>query len=294
MISLDEFLALPTEEVAVLVQAAGPQVCAFPINGTRRWFALEHSERRSEYVSIAALEYIRLFQMLYDHGINTILSPLFGSELLRRGEKYVTETLGSIALLESDDFRQFYREIGARVHFYGNFAPALLGTAYGDLVKVLDRITKMTRDNQHLRLFFGLFANDATQAIASHSVEKFEQTGQVPDRRDLVTAYYGEYVDPVSLFIGFDKPSVFDYPLLALGEEDLYFTVSPSPYLDINTFRTILYDHIYNRRAAEPDWFTMSSSDRNRFKTYYRNNKNMVLGNGVLDGNVWLPSVKPE
>ncbi len=294
MISLEEFLALPTEEVAHLVHAAGPQVCVFPINGTRRWFALEHSERRSEYVSIAAHEYIRLFQMFFEHGIDTILSPLFGSELLRRGEEYVAETLGSITILESDDFRRFYKDLGARVHFYGNFTPTLLGTTYCDVIGVLDRITRMTSDNQQLRLFFGLFANDATQAIAEKSVELYKQTGQIPDRRDLVAAYYGEYVEPVSIFIGFDKPSVFDYPLLAMGEEDLYFTVAPSPYLNVNTLRIILYDHIYTRRAEEPDWFTMPSSEQNRFKTFYRSNQNTIIGNGVLNCNVWLPSVNKK
>ena len=41
MLSLNEFLGLPTEEVARLVHAAGSKVCVFPINGTRRWYLLE-------------------------------------------------------------------------------------------------------------------------------------------------------------------------------------------------------------------------------------------------------------
>ncbi len=34
MVSFSEFLDLPTEEIAGLVRASGPQVCGFPINGT--------------------------------------------------------------------------------------------------------------------------------------------------------------------------------------------------------------------------------------------------------------------
>jgi tuberculosinol/isotuberculosinol synthase len=233
-----------------------------------------------------------LFQILFDHGIDTILSPLFGSELLHRGDEYVAETLGSIAILESDSFCEFYEAIGARVRFYGNYPTTLAGTPYSDLKGILDRITSRTRDNHGLRLFFGLFANDATQAIANYSIDYFKQTGLVPDRRDLVISYYGEYVEPVSIFIGFDKPSVFDYPLLSVGEEDLYFTVAPSPYLDANTLRIILYDHIFLRRAEEPDWFSMPASDRNRFKQYYLDNKDTIIGSGVLDCNVWLPYLK--
>ena len=37
------FHTLPRPEVARLVRAAGPKVCVFPINGTRRWFMLEHA-----------------------------------------------------------------------------------------------------------------------------------------------------------------------------------------------------------------------------------------------------------
>jgi len=42
MITLDSFLNLPKPEIAKLVRESGNQVCVFPINGTRRWFALEH------------------------------------------------------------------------------------------------------------------------------------------------------------------------------------------------------------------------------------------------------------
>ncbi len=45
MISFEKFLQLPTEEVAALVQAAGQKVCVFPVNGTRRWFMLEHADQ---------------------------------------------------------------------------------------------------------------------------------------------------------------------------------------------------------------------------------------------------------
>ena len=45
MIPFERFLQLPTEEVAALVKATGQKVCVFPVNGTRRWFMLEHAEK---------------------------------------------------------------------------------------------------------------------------------------------------------------------------------------------------------------------------------------------------------
>ncbi len=41
------------------------------------------------------------------------------------------------------------------------------------------------------------------------------------------TLYYGEYVAPVDLFVGFDKFCTFDMPLIATGDEDLYFHGQP-------------------------------------------------------------------
>ena len=45
MISFERFLKLPPEQVASLVNAAGQKVCVFPVNGTRRWFMLEHADK---------------------------------------------------------------------------------------------------------------------------------------------------------------------------------------------------------------------------------------------------------
>src|SRR5574341_2181152 len=41
-IELNSFLQLPVDEVEQRARASGPEVCVFPINGTRRWFMLEY------------------------------------------------------------------------------------------------------------------------------------------------------------------------------------------------------------------------------------------------------------
>ena len=43
MISFEHFLQLSAEEIAAVVRASGEKVCVFPVNGTRRWFLLEHA-----------------------------------------------------------------------------------------------------------------------------------------------------------------------------------------------------------------------------------------------------------
>jgi len=64
MIPFESFLQLPTDEVAALVRATGRKVCVFPVNGTRRWFMLEHSEKIGDDFFEA---YRQLRAILYDH-----------------------------------------------------------------------------------------------------------------------------------------------------------------------------------------------------------------------------------
>jgi hypothetical protein len=96
-----------------------------------------------------------------------------------------------------------------------------------------------------------------------------------------------------TLFIGFDKFCVFDYPLLASGNEDIYFTVAPSPYLSEQAFRRILYDHIYSRRSSEPDWEKMPGAQADELRRYYRNHRDEVPGVGYLRQGLWIPGM-PE
>ncbi len=81
MVSLNEFLDLPMEEVARLVRAAGAQVCVFPINGTRRWYLLE-SDGGDDYLKRTADRHIEVYRMVFAHGIHTLLAPVFGADLI--------------------------------------------------------------------------------------------------------------------------------------------------------------------------------------------------------------------
>jgi adenosine tuberculosinyltransferase len=111
----------------------------------------------------------------------------------------------------------------------------------------------------------------------------------LPDKRALVEMYYGEWVAPVDLFIGFDKPSAFDVPLVATGSEDLYFTVTPSPYLSQRQLRAILYDHLYSRRGSDADYDSLDAGAWQVMKEYYRSNLGNTLGVGTRAGNIWYP-----
>jgi len=297
MISLAEFLELAATQAAAHVRAVGPRVAVFPINGTRRWFALEHLEAMGvedpikAYMDISQARHIELYRLFFDHGVDTLLTPVFGSELFRRGDQYIRRIgmEGLARLTEDSTFLDFYSEYQVRVRFYGDYRRELDGTEFAPLIEKFDALTHRTRTFQRARLFFGVFASDATESAAALAVDFFQRQARVPTRREMVEMYYGEYVNPVDFFIGFDKLSAFDYPLLASGEEDLYFTVAPSLYLTAPQLRSILYDHLFTRRAQGPDYSVLSAEDWDRMRLFYTNNGQKTLGVGTLHGGIWYP-----
>ena len=296
MIPFEQFLQLSTEEVAVLVKTTGPKVCVFPVNGTRRWFMLEHAEKiRGDffeaYMTIAIKNHVELCSMLFDHGVDIILAPVFGRELMHRGDEY-TQRVGIDGLVRTatdKNYREFFERYNVKVRFYGDYRDVLTGTPYEYALRSMYEVTEATKHNTDFRLFFGVFADEVTETIARLSVEHYLTEGSIPDKQTLVRKYYGEDMPPVSLFIGFDKFSAFDMPLLATGEEDLYFSLSPSPYMTQHQLRAILYDHIYVRPTPEPDYTKLTGDELNWLRDYYRKNKDCVFGVGKLKFNLWIP-----
>ncbi len=301
MISFEHFLQLPTDEVAALVRATGQKVCVFPVNGTRRWFILEHENEIGNdffesYVDISIKNHVELCAMLFDHGIDTILAPVFGRELMQRGDEY-TQRVGIDGLVRTatdKNYRDFFEQYNVKVRFYGDYRDILTGTPYEYALKSIYEVTETTKHNTDFRLFFGVFADEVTETISRLSVEHFLAQGSVPDKQTLIRKYYGEDIPAVSLFIGFDKFSVYDMPLLATGAEDLYFSISPSPYMTEHQLRAILYDHIYTRRTPEPDYTKLSSDELNWLRNYYRRNKDYAFGVGKLKFNLWFPERESE
>lgn len=296
MIPFEQFLQLSTEEIAALARASGQKVCVFPVNGTRRWFMLEHAGKIKAdffeaYMDASISNHIELCTMLFEHGIDTILAPVFGRELMRRGDEY-TQRVGIDGLVRTatdKNYREFFEQHNIRVRFYGDYRDVLTGTPYEYALKSMYEVAEATKHNSRCRLFFGVFADEVTATISRLSVEHYLAEGSIPDKQTLIRKYYGEDMPPVSMFIGFDKFSVFDMPLLATGEEDLYFSVSPSPYMTQRQLRSILYDHLYVRPTPEPDYRKFTENELSWLREYYRRNKDFAFGVGTLRFNLWVP-----
>lgn len=293
---LNTFQHLPVAEVASLVRAAGPKVCVFPINGTRRWFMLEHPAQAATnfvdaYMQIGKQKHIQAYQLFFEHGIETLLTPILGVDILERGEAYrqIAEP-GLLWFAQDPDFLDFYEAYDVRVRIYGDARRYFQNTPYAHTLTAFEELARRTASHRRHRLWLGLCAHDPAESVAEIAVHFHQAHGVPPDKRQIVEAYYGEYVEPVDMFIGFDRPTAFDMPLIAVGREDLYFTVSPSLYLDAETLRAILYDHLYSRRVNEA-YDQLSAQDWETLAQFYALNSHHVLGVGHrhASGSFWLP-----
>ncbi len=299
---LETFQSLPAAEAARLVRAAGTSVCAFPINGTRRWFMLEHQPSPepdfvSAYYDAVGMRHIELYRLLFDHGLDTLLTPVFGPDLQARGDNYIRmATAGLPRLANHPDFVNFYREYEVRVRFYGDYRKHFSGSPYAYISDWFDEATAQTAAFNRRRLFFGVCAHDATETVAELAIRYYTAHGRAPDKRALIEMYYGEYVPPVDFFIGFDKFCIFDVPLVLTGDEDLYFTVSPSLYLTERQLRQILYDHCFARRDDETDYADVSPEAWALMKRFYRVNLCKTLGVGARHqrAGFWYPQPQVE
>jgi hypothetical protein len=292
MMTLEHFLQLTTEQVAALVKANGPEVCVFPFNGTRRWFLLEHGsenhrELAQDYVEKTIKGYIKLYKLLFEHGIETVVAPVFGKNILERGEEYMT-AIGETMTLFTDhpEFVSFYKDYDVRVRFYGDYRKELK-TRYSYIVEAFDRGTEHTLAHSKHRLLYGVFADDATQSIAELSIRHFQSHNRTPSSAELIEMYYGERLERADMFIGFEKFAVFDYPMLNTGNESLYFTVAPSLYMTPTLLRKILFDHIYLRPLPDPDYSKISLDELEAMRRNYQDGCENAFGLGVVEGGVW-------
>lgn len=287
-------MELPSEKIAQLARENNPQVCCFPINGTRRWYLFE-GKQGENYLEKVARRHVEVYRMLFNHGLTTLLAPVFGSELLDRGPEYLKLAAEGMAWLATEPlFLDFYQEFGVRVHFYGDYRKQLAATPYAYLSELFDEVTQKTSRNSRYRIFFGVFAGNAASTVAEYSVRYYSKNNSVPAEHLIEEMYYGEYIGPVSLFIGFDKFWVFDMPLLSTENTNLYFTVSPSLYLNERQLRSILYDHLYTRSAPEPDYETLSPQAKQRMQDFYKANADNIHGLGILHDGIWFPRQKLE
>jgi hypothetical protein len=289
----DSFQNLSRSEVAVEVRRARATVCAFPINGTRRWLLLEHPHASvTKYIELNGQQHVELYRLLFEHGIDTILAPLYEPVMQKRGEDYQQQVVaqGLATVATHPIFTDFYADQQVQVRFYGNYRRVFPGTVCAHLPDLFDDITRQTRAHQRYRLFYGVSTRTALEDVVELALQRQAGPEARFDRAELIAMYYGEPLPPVNLFITSGKFNVFGMPLLETDDTSLYFTVAPSPFLTERQLRTILYDHLYNRHSsAKANYSGLTPEAFAEMRAVYDAQRETTLGVGVVRHGTWYP-----
>ncbi len=265
----------------------------WPFNGTRRWYLL-HGERppnADDYVATLIRRQAELHRLVFDHGVSVIMAPGFGRELLARGTDYTRLVLGGLLRLADDAVYDEMFASGLRIRFYGDLEEVLDTPTFRPMLEECARLTSATARGDGPLLLIGLFADAPYPKLARLSVEFARRRGRPPDRQELIEAYYGVDVPDLGFYLGFAQPALFDVPLVATGQEDLYATLTPSPNLTEPQLREMLYDHLVARRTPDPDYETLSDEARSALAQYNERYSGVTLGVGHVDPltQVWTP-----
>ena len=167
------------------VRRAHATVCAFPVNGTRRWFLLEHPEATTaDYIEINGRRHVELYQLLFEHGIDTILAPMYEPVMQQRGEDYQQNFVakGLATLATHPTFTRFYDEQQVRVRFYGNYRRIFPGTVCAPLPD-FDRVMQQTQTHGQCRLFYGVSTRGAVEEVLELVCQTYAAQEPFPNRR---------------------------------------------------------------------------------------------------------------
>ena len=241
--TLQEWLELDNQTITRIV-APRASTAVIYLNGTRRWF-LTQSKDWADYPKVVSEAHRALCQLFFDHGISTLIKPIVGYDLLKRGPDYQQAAIEQgLAELGSKDYRDWFHRAQVRLSFYGNWKAVLPDLGFAKIVDLFNELMDETRHYTQCGILFGVFADEEVDRIVS--VAKHVANGE-----ELLREYYGWPIGPVNLIVGSGQPAIWDIPILNINTASLYFLQAPTYCLNKETLRHILYDHLFQRASDD-------------------------------------------
>ncbi|GAM28862.1 hypothetical protein SAMD00019534_120380, partial [Acytostelium subglobosum LB1] len=308
---MSQFNNLSTSEISNIVQSSGTKSLVFAYDGTRRSHLIKevlNSDKSEDDTKLSinwdgySVESFKVMLehtvMMMNHGIHTVLYPMWFPTLAKRGTEYYPKFIkylwGLDCLTKDSQLRDAFESMGIRIVFYGEWREFCQFDNDQDLEKLMEKLmTESAHRTKHI-LLFGTSITSPTEVIGRLSVEYYIKHNKLPTKNDMIEQYYGVPVSDIDLYIGFDRPVTDGRPPIISedGAEDLYFTISPHSYFNETQFRTILYDHIFSRSVVNSKEYDLTFSDVRKMHGFYNRNKNATLGVGEVqtNGQYWYPS----
>lgn len=276
--SLDEFLDEPVE----VIQGHAPETFVYAASGTRRAAVLAGvPDVGNEYANWSRGELFRCVELIFQHGVKSLLMPMLEPGQFRETTEDYQEHLWRwyVEGLTAPDALEYYQRKGWRVRFaFGEFIPQLREAA-----EILKKQTP----------------HDAAHTLWCFAVPDFQkvwewvlqatQTSAASTYADAVQAVYGERIPPVSIYLGTVKPllSVLQLPpLLVTSEVQCYWSLRPGYSLDEKQLRSILYDYAFTRQTWQENKTGRAQQALVQRDIWERGD---ILGLGKRLGPFWYP-----
>ena len=279
--TLEQFLAAPIEEVIKVA----PTTMVYGAGGTRRKATFEGIEPWSdEFMRWARSRVLSRIDLIFRHGVRNLFVTTLTPDNFREVNRYQDHLLEQMHwLIAGAESLTDYKRWGWRVRLIGadNF-PMLRGT-----VECL-RATTST-DSRHT-----LYWNIVPSTEGSwQQLLVAAQQAQARTQAELIRALYGEDIPPVTLYLGFGKPTILPeiIPPLLMGQVQSYWSQQPGYTLTETQLRTIIYDYAYLR----PTWCA-EKLERAKSALAHREvwEEGPILGLGMRLGAFWYPTPMPS
>ncbi len=284
--SAAEWFAWPAVEIAGWIRRQGkPLVMAWPWNGTQRAWLVNRRRRsddESDYLAYITPLQAGLVRMAFDHGVEVLLVPGLGGDLLERGEDYVAYAAAGLQQVLDHPAWQELTSADVRVGFYGDYEFYADRVVLRPLFEVCRRIQRAFASRSGPSLLFG-FMPENVPSIARMTVELYQRQGRTPTKAELVKHYYGGPITDLDIFVFSDTPHLFDVPLITTGRESLYATLGPSVLMTERQLREILYDHYVLRRTPDVDYEALSPSALQALLDEVEAQRERTVGVGRVD-----------
>jgi hypothetical protein len=305
-IAKHDFLKLTAGEICKIVtQKKKPRVGVFLSDGNRRLVMMKTGlapntdQFYQEYARIFLSNFRNALEIFFNHGLNTLFSPILGPSLLERKNKFHELAIPIVfkALFLSEDWHMFYRKNGIKIKVYGNLDQLKKVDPTGlNMTEGIDSAIRKTASHEEHTLFLGFVSSNTIDNEMTRQIIEFYKSHQrEPDYREIVEAYYGEFIEHADFFISSTKIAGINAlpPLLSSNQTRMYYLIAPF-FLAFNdeTFRNILYDLIFlqpDKPIAEYDNDDFRSIEK--LTEFYQLHQNTVIGTGKRIGRIWVPDI---
>lgn len=296
---LEEWLTLPREEIARHTRARHLALM-FSIDGSRRHYLLTHPERNGDftdfddYARFTAQAYVNVYDLLFELGVETILTSMLYPPNFLRGEPYLAHSLRvSRESYCHDPFAGLYRKWNVRARLYGDWQIAPNAAPIRDGLNELDaELAALTPTGERL-LLLGHNAGAFNDEMIARTLEFAAANGRAPAELELRDACFPHGPEKLDILIaaGCLRWGSIVPPVLDRGITDCYSLTNLALDVRESTLRRILYDHLF-LRWLHADFDDYTPDILGQYAAYYATHAEGVVGLGrVVGPGAWYPLV---